>query len=154
MADPFSVIAGTAGLLDVCLRVFKYLKETQAGAERIEEEITILLREIEALIAVNDSIKSAFETELKSRPGPYVTDIEGLWRNIGGNLWSCRALVERLEVHMKEIVGKEGPKVIGKLDGLRKQMRKQSKNEDFQQLRLQLASNQNALQISLSALTL
>ncbi|MCJ1462094.1 hypothetical protein MMC07_000694 [Pseudocyphellaria aurata] len=154
MADPFSVIAGTAGILDVCFRVIKYLKETRAGAERIEEEITGLLREIEALIAVNDSIKCAFETELKAHPGPYVADIEDLWKNIGSNLWSCRALVERLEVYMKEIIGKEGPKVIGKRDGLRKQMRKQSKKEDFQQLRLQLASHQNALQISLSALTL
>lgn len=157
MADPFSIIAGTAGLLDVCFRIFKYLKETQAASERIEEEITALLREIEALINVNESIKTVFVTELKPRPGSSTTDsarVEGLWRNIGSNLQNCRALVERLEIWVKEIVGKEGPKIVRKLDGFRKQMRKQSKNEDFQQLRLQIANHQCALQILLSALTL
>lgn len=157
MADPFSIIAGTAGLLDVCFRIFKYLKETQAGSERIEEEITALLREIEALINVNESIKTVFVTELKPRPGPFAMNsarVEDLWRNIGSNLQNCRALVERLEVWVKEIIGKEGPKVVRKLDGFRKQMRKQSKNEDFQQLRLQIATHQSALHILLSALTL
>lgn len=157
MADPFSVIAGTAGLLDVCFRIVKFLKETQAGAERIEEEITALLREVEALITVNESIKGVFVTELKPNPGPFTADsarVEGLWRNIGSNLQDCSTLVERLEVLVKEIIGKEGPKGVGKLDGFKKQLRKQSKNEEFHQLRLRLANHQSALQLLLSALIL
>lgn len=157
MADPFSVIAGTAGLLDVCFRIVKYLKETQAGAERIEEEITALLREVEALITVNESITGIFVTELKPSPELFATGsdrIDGIWRNIGSTLQDCSFLIERLEVLVREIIGKEGPKGVGKLDGFKKQMRKQSKNEEFHQLRLRLANHQSALQVSLSALVL
>ncbi|MCJ1268890.1 hypothetical protein MMC22_008778 [Lobaria immixta] len=157
MADPFSVIAGTAGLLDVCFRIFKYLKKTQAGAAKIEDDITALLREIEALIAVNLSIKTVFVTELKPGPEPFAADsarVEVLWRNIGNNLQDCQALVEQLEALVREIIGKDGPKVVGKYDGFKKQMRKQSKNEDFHQVRLQLANHQSALQLLLSALNL
>lgn len=157
MADPFSIISGSVAIIDVCFCVFKYLKETKAGAERIEEEITALLREIEALITVNESIKNVFTTELKPCPGPLATDsahVDSLWRNIGSNLQGCRPLVERIEIVVKEIVGKKGPRVVGKLDGFGKQIRKQSKNEELNQLRLQLTSYQNALQILLSALTM
>lgn len=156
MADPFSVIAGTAGLLDVCFRIFTYLKETQVGAARIEDDIAALMREIEGLIAVNQSIKTVFETELKPGPEPFAADarVEGLWRNIGNNLQDCQTLVQRLEALVRGIIGKGGPKVVGKIDGFKKQMRKQSKNEDFHQVRLQLANHQSALQLLLSALNL
>lgn len=156
MADPFSIIAGSAGLLDVCWRVFTYLKNVQAAAARVEEEITALLHEIEALILVNESIKDVFAAELKGSAGASVADparLENLWRNTGRILEDCRATVEKLEELVKTIIGKEGSKV-GRFDGFRKQARKQSKDEDFLQLRRQLTNYQGALQLLLTALNL
>lgn len=157
MADPFSVIAASAGLLDVCWRVLAYLKNVQAAAAKVEEEIAALLHEIEALISVNVSIRDLFAAELQETSGALAADparLQNLWRNAGRILQDCRDTVEKLEDLVKTIIGNENPKRIRRFDGFKKQLRKQSKDEDFLQLRRQLTNYQGALQLLLTALTL
>ena len=155
MADPFSIIAGTAGLLDICWRVASYLKQVQAASDKVEEVIAALSHEIEALISVNESLEGVWAAEEKASPGTSLAGssrVENLWRNTGTILRDCRATVEKLELLVKEIIGKEGPKVTGKFDGIKNQLRKQSKDEEFHQLRHQLTNYQNSLQLLLTAL--
>ena len=52
MADPFSILAGSAGLLDVLWRVGIYIRTTVESAGRIEEELDGLSREIQSLISI------------------------------------------------------------------------------------------------------
>ena len=174
--DPFSIITGTAGLLDVCIRLAKYLKDFQEAAAKVEDEISALLHEFEALIAVNESIKTLFEAELErakleqaepkstsGAPKPGSDSVQKIWENIGRNLKDCQTVVEKLEEVVEEIVGKgivekdnvgkERSKMVKKFEGFRKQRRMESKDSEFRQLREKLTSFQRALHMLMTAIT-
>lgn len=155
MADPFSIIAGTAGLIDVCWRFGSYLHDVQAGAAKIEDEIENLSRDIEALKIINETIRDSY----KGLPSYLSSEIQRskhvgrLWRNVSSNLESCRLIVEDLEVLVKEIIGKEPPKdeskIMRKFEGFRKQLRKQSREGDFNKLQSRLITYHNTIQLML-----
>lgn len=48
MADPFSIIAGTVSVADICIRVVKYLRDVQVAAATIEDDIAALIQEVPA----------------------------------------------------------------------------------------------------------
>ncbi|KAI9767400.1 MAG: hypothetical protein M1839_004504, partial [Geoglossum umbratile] len=50
---------------------------------------------------------------------------------------------------VKVIIGKVGLKGPGKVDGIKKHLRKQSKDDELHQLRHQLANYQSSLQVHL-----
>lgn len=55
---------------------------------------------------------------------------------------------------LEAIIGQDGPKVKSKFDGIKKAMRKQSKDSDLPQIRLRLTNNQASLQVVLTAINL
>ena len=155
MAEPFSIITATVGLIDVCWRFGSYLHNVQAGAAQIEDEIETLSRDIEALRAVNETIRASYSdlpgylnSEVKSSE-----HLDRLWRNVSSNLASCRLVVEELEALVMEIVGREPSKdqskFMRKLGGFRKQLRKQSREGDFDKLQSRLANYHNTIQLML-----
>ena len=160
MADPFSIIIGTVGLIDVCLRFGAYLNNVQAGAAQIEDEIASLSREIEALTSVNETIQASYKEfqSSSSTDASTLTQKANLWRNIRSNLHDCRIIVEDLEQLVIVILGKEtqdkGSRFSRKLDGFRKQLRKQSKEGDFNKLHSRLNTYQNTLQLMLDLVIL
>ena len=156
MADPLSIIAGTVGLIDFCWRFGTYLKDVQAAAVKVEEEIGALQHEIQALITVNESLKDVCAAELKALKNISATElghVENLWQNTASNLQDCRATVEKLAILVKEIIGKDSNKT-GKFQDFRKQLRKQLRDPEYNQLRHKLTLNQGGLQLMLSALNL
>jgi hypothetical protein len=157
MVDPFSIITGTAGLLDVCWRVAGHIRDFTAAAARVEDDIANLSHEIEALITVNEVIEGVWKFERKETPCASSTDstrIDSLWRNVGAVLRDCRVTVEKLEILLKEIIGIEGPKVTGTFNAFRKIQRKLSKSPEIDELRHRLMSYQSSLQILLTALNM
>jgi hypothetical protein len=158
--DPFTIITGTVGLLDVCLRLVSYLKDVQESAGKVEEEIAALLSEIDALLSVHRSLKDFWDAKYKAVPGLLASKkdeirVDGLWKEVATNLRECRTTVDKLEVLLKEIIGKDGnAKVSGKIDGIRKQLRKQSKDPEFLRVRQRLSNSQGSLQMLLTALNL
>lgn len=155
MAEPVSIISATASLIDVCWRFGSYLRDVQAGAAKIEDEIDRLSRDIEALRVVNEIVRASdnglpdyldSETENSKH-------VERLWLNVCSNLENCRLVVEELEVLIIAIVGKEPPKdehkIIRKLGGFRKQLRMQSKEVDFNKLQSRLSTYYNTIQLML-----
>lgn len=164
MADPFSIIAGTIGLIDVCWRFGKYLKDVEAGAAKVDDEIGSLTREIEALTAVNETIQASYK-ELQASPSPTEADskqVSNYWRNIRSNLQDCRLIVEELEKLVQSIAGKDAGKELAKEDwtltrklgGFRKQLKKQSKDGDFTRLQSRLKTYYNTLQLNLDLIIL
>ena len=155
--DPCSIVIGVASLLDITWRVAKYLKDVQEGAGIVEGEILSLLSEIKSLDAVNRSIKHLHETEVEMLPegvnGLPHRDQE-LWQNTANNLSDCQVTVERLHEILESIAGKHGEKVAGWRDGIRKQLRKQSKDGELSSIRLQISVNRQSLHISLTMLDL
>ena len=154
--DPFSILVGTAGLLDISFRVIGYLKEAEERAGRVDAEITALSQEINTLITVNDAVDALWLANHDATPAsPFdeAADTEDLWKKLGNLLQECRHTVEKLEALLKAVVGSNGPKISGKLDGIKKQLRRQSKDKDYADVRLRLSSYQAGLQMLLSAIS-
>ncbi|KAL8687995.1 MAG: hypothetical protein Q9218_005981 [Villophora microphyllina] len=157
MADPFSVVAGTAGLLDVCWRVGSYLSSLKASAGKIEQDLSSLSLEVYALIAVTKSVQTLWNDIIGKPFNGDIADavrIKELWGDIDLALHGCCDVIGKLALLVDEIIGKDGIAVQRKRDGLIKTLRKQSKDVEIQEIRLQIASHQNSLQIALSALNL
>ncbi|KAA6413838.1 MAG: hypothetical protein FRX48_02200 [Lasallia pustulata] len=169
--DPFSIIVSTASIVDICVRLVTFLQDFHEAAAKVEAGISALQQELEAIIAVNISIRTLFKEELEKakskqeqqKGSPRVPPddsypVQNLWRDIGRNLKGCEAVVERLEKLVEEIVGKEraakeSSKIVQKLEGFRKLKRKDSRESDIRQLREQLTTFQRALQMLMTAIT-
>ncbi|KAL9058685.1 MAG: hypothetical protein Q9206_001820 [Seirophora lacunosa] len=151
MADPFSIAAGTVSLLDVCWRVAAYLGKVKAAASKIERDLAALTYEVNALIVVDESIKSLWEAN-KEKPLEKLSSdaqrVNDLWQDVLGMSWAPWSLL------VEEVVGKDGMAVQGKRDGIKKVLRKQSKDGEIQEIRVQISNYQNSLQLTLSALNM
>ena len=153
--DPFSIIAGTAGLLDVSVRLIAYLKEVEEAAGKVDEEISNLSHEIDSLVSVNDSIEHLWLATHGSVPGVSSEDaahVEDSWKRLGCLLQDCRVEARKLEKYLEEVVGKHGSKVTGKWDGIKKHLRRHAKDEDYQQVRDRLSNHRDGIQILLGTL--
>lgn len=157
MADPFSIVAGTAGILDICWRVGSYLRSVKSAASKIELDLAALSFEVNALVSVTESIQSLWNDSSGIALDSKVPDakrIEELWQDINLALCGCRQVMGRLARLVDEVIGKNGIEIQGKRDGIRKVLRKQAKDDEVRDIRQQITSHQNSLQLTLSALNL
>ena len=155
MAEPWSIITATAGVIDVCWRFGAYLHDVQAGAAHVEDDIETLSRDIEALRGINETVRDSYK-ELSSHLGSGVENskhIEKLWGNVSSNLGNCQLVLEELEVLVKAVIGKEAPKdeskIMRNVGRFRKQLRKQSREGDFNKLQGRLTTYHNTIQLML-----
>ncbi|KAL8875617.1 MAG: hypothetical protein Q9198_006050, partial [Flavoplaca austrocitrina] len=157
MADPFSIVAGTAGVLDISWRVGAYLAKVKAVAGRIERDLTALSFEVSSLVAINESIRTLWYVDGEKNLqvlSPDTKRIEELWQDVKLSVFGSREVMARLVLLVEEIIGQDGIAVQGKRDGIRKVLRRQSKDDEIHEIRQQLNSHQNALTLALSALNL
>lgn len=157
MADPFSILAGTAGIIDICVRLTSYFRDVNAAAGRIEQDLFALLEEFTSLQAVNESIRVTWLDRHKT-VGPKAPANEPLlktqWQVLDYALRGCSNSMLRLGALIDEVVGKDGHNVTGKLDGIKKALRKQSKDKTIFEVRQQVMSHRDNLQVLLLALNL
>ena len=155
MAEPFSVITATAGVIDVCWRFGSYLRKVQAGAAVVEDDIETLSRDIESLRVVNETVRDSYKESSDYLDSKIESSkhVESLWRNVSSNLENCRQVVEELEGLIKAVVGKEElnneSKIMKKVGAFRKQLRKQSREGDFDKLQGRLTTYYNTIQLML-----
>ncbi|KAL4971289.1 tetratricopeptide repeat domain-containing protein [Aspergillus desertorum] len=155
--DPFSILAGTAGLADVSWRLLKYLVNVKAASASIQEEIVTLEREIESLVTTNESVEELYHSRQEANDCHTTADkskIENLWSQLKALVTQSHDSINRLERLLEDVIGKQGPRKDGKLDGLRKTIRKQGRDGEYMEIRQRLAINQNLIQIMLSALNI
>lgn len=157
MAEPFSILAGTAGIIDLCVRLTNYFRDVNTAADRIEQDLFALLEEIIALQAVNESIRITWLDRHKTiglKAPANELFLETQWQDLGYALSGCRKSMQRLGALIEEVMGKDGPNVTGKLDGIMKVLRKQSKDKTILEVRQQVMSHRDNLQVLLLALNL
>ncbi|KAL9023951.1 MAG: hypothetical protein Q9180_008047, partial [Flavoplaca navasiana] len=150
-------MAGTAGVLDVCWRVGAYLAKVKAATGRIERDLIALSFEVNSLVAVNESIRTLWYVDGEKNLqvlSPDTKRIEELWQDVKLSVFGSREVMARLVLLVEEIIGQDGIAVQGKRDGIRKVLRRQSKDDEIHEIRQQLNSHQNALTLALSALNL
>lgn len=151
MTDPFSIIVGTAGLADVCIRLTKFLKQAKDGFQKIDKDLEDLSKEITALRTVSDLIKRSFETDLAGNTSSGDNQIVvNLWQATRITLAGCQDIVERLNALITTVLGTGGPKHV-KFNNIRKYLKQQSKDDEFVTLRQKLGAHSIALQTSLAA---
>ena len=154
MADPFSIITGTAGLADVSIRLAKFLKQAKNGFQTVDDDLEDLSKEIDGLQDVNALVKRTHETGSASNID--VNDQQifvNQWETIQATLAGCEHIVEQLRSLLSVVLSVGGGKHT-KIDKLRKFLKQQSKEEDFNRLRQRLGTHQAALQTSLAAVTM
>ena len=152
MADPFSIIAGSAGLADVCIRLAKFLKQAKDGFQGIDKELEDLSKEIAALRTVSDLIKRNFEADLAGTTNCSDDQvIVDQWQATGPILEGCQEIVKKLTELITGILGTGGSKSV-KFNSLRKYLKQQAKDDEFIALRQKLNGHQSALQTSLAAI--
>ncbi|RDL38843.1 Uncharacterized protein BP5553_03183 [Venustampulla echinocandica] len=160
MADPFSITAASAGLIEILWNCSGYVKKILESAGKIDETIFGLDHEIGALISVNKSLEEAYNAENIKFPGTSLVEkarVESLWHNVGTLLQDCQKTVEELAELLSEVSGTASSatsKLGGKIDNLKKSIRMDIKDDEFKKIRLRLVNYQNSLQVLLTALTL
>ena len=154
MADPFSVLASTAGLADVCIRLARFLKQANAGFRTVDQELGSLFEEIASLRSVNDLVKSSYTEGATAKTDPNHQQILGThWSATQNTLTSCQHIVEQIEALLQEVSAAGSGNHV-KLDQIRKWLKQQSREEAFSSLRGKLKAHQVALQLSLSAVSM
>jgi hypothetical protein len=154
MADPFSIIVGTAGLADVCIRFAGFLKQAVDGFQKVDKDLEELSEEITALRSVSDLIKRSFEVDLAGTRDPNDQQIiDNHWQATRTTLEGCQAILEKLSALTTDILGKDNPK-YAKFKSLRKFLKQQSKEGEFIELRQKLHAHLVALQTSLVAVNM
>jgi hypothetical protein len=153
--DPFSVIVGVGSLIEMSLYLAKYLKDVYEAAILFEEEVGSLLRDIQDLSSVNKSIENLYRTEIcDSNRGQLPRQDLEVWQNTVKTLQECSETVKKLQRVLEAITGKGGAKVTGWRDGIKKQMRKQSKDSELDKIRVKLSVHRDSLNVSLTLLNL
>ncbi|PMB73412.1 Kinesin light chain [Beauveria bassiana] len=156
--DPLSIIAGTVGVADVSIRIITFLVDIKEASDKIQDEITILSQEVSSLLAVNESIEDFFHS--RHDLGSFDESLEEgspaekLWKNLAQLLQQSRVTIEQLEALLSEVVGKKGHQVTGKIDSLRKTIRRRGRDGDYMQIRQRLVNYQSGFQMLLNALNL
>ena len=156
--DPFSIIVGVGSLIDLSLKLGKYLKDVHDSIAAFEEDVGQLLNEIQNLNSVNKSIEQLFRTETFGAAELSGSSIPPQEREARGNivkiLKECSQTVKRLQNVLDTVTGKNGSKVTGLRDGIKKQLRKQAKEGELEQIRVKLSSHRDDLNIFLTLLSL
>jgi len=155
MADPLSIIASTASIADICVRLASYLRNVQKATETIEDDIAALIHEVEALDAITISVQKSFKDDIFTNAGSEDPEKENhLWKHVRQTLSNCKSTTEGLETIVVELYGKTGPAVTGFRDAVIKSHRRKNKEGDLRNCRDQLATYQNVLQILLASINM
>ena len=154
--DPFSLIIGSVGLLDVCWRVGSYLNDVKESAQNIESDLQGLQDEINALYRINSVIedlqKKTTEAGLISKLDK-APELKKIWKSIDENTRGCTVVLVKLEEEVKRIVGKtQQAKPTSKVDGIRKAIRRQSTDPQLSKFHDSLSKYHQSSQVCLTAL--
>ena len=154
MADPFSIVAGTAGLTDVCIKLLHLIKQGKDSFQAVDDELKGLCNEVERLRSVNDLVEDAYKAELSLSSDPtYQKIFASNWYATEVTLGGCREVVEKIDQLLTDVLKEARGKHV-KIDRLRIWLKQQSKEDAFNALRQKLSAHQNALQTSLQAVNL
>lgn len=143
--DPFSIVVGTAGLIQVCTILAVYLNDVKEGTERIDEDIETLYQQVAAISVVTQSIRNVFEADLAHAGNAHTDNLQDLWEEVGSSVNDCQAVLDRLFILLSHVVGKESAKLHSKFQGFRRYLRSKSKEDDFNRIRTQLTTYHDAL---------
>ena len=152
--DPLSITVGAVTLLDTCCRFISFIRDFRDALASVDKDLNLLLDDLQAVTLVTTSIKSVYDTSLartSERSEPTGGYAGKLWQNVGKVLADCQTRVQKLIDLVESVNGKAGSKISRRIDGFMKLLHKQSKAQEYQHFRRDLANYLNILQMLLSA---
>ncbi|KAH7313318.1 tetratricopeptide repeat domain-containing protein [Stachybotrys elegans] len=156
MADPFSVIAGAIGVIDVCIRLSDNIRQLQNDIKVIEGELSKLLQDIDGLQQLCNTVESTFISrfdEASACSPEYEAVTTNLWTHLGKALKNCLSVLAKLEAMIEDFQGtpaQSAPNAFGRTVGM--VLRKKKREREFSDCRAQLGTYQNALQLVLTTI--
>ena len=175
--DPFSITVGVISLLDISVRLTKHVNRFWEEVVGIDQEIKGLIRSLKATESTVNSFNQV-KAQLKQTPSsqsssvstaPDLDPIEHLWRNADVMQDGCRDELVKMGTILLSIRRDKKPKDPEKecskkvkdpskfslgYSKLRKQLRKQSKEEEYDNLRRNLDHFLQTFQILLHMIQL
>jgi hypothetical protein len=149
MADPFSIIAGAVGVVDVAVKVVKFIEKTKKGADSVDGDLQDLVTEIESLKHTSQVIQDAFEKDMKDGKTTQDNPAAGTWLAASNALADCNAALVGMDGALTKMKGEKGSST---LDRLKRHFRKLAHDEEFGLLRQRLDKGHHRLQTSLLTL--
>ncbi|KAK5635715.1 hypothetical protein RRF57_011427 [Xylaria bambusicola] len=159
MADIFSLVSATAGLLDITVRLVKYARELKRNGATIQKDLDSLIEEAGILEQVCNAVNHTYrrsvsrlqkEEQEENSYGQSIDATQDLWQDLARMVSHCRLIVQRIYDILGDI-GQPPPKSLPKrVDNLVRVHRKRSKEEDLRQCRSELSLYQGSMQLVLA----
>lgn len=152
--DPLSIVVSTLALAGVCVRITNLLKEFKDGLRNVDEDLDTLLSEVTRLEDITRLTENGFqgewfETGDFSKTGHFIN----LKETACSTIIDCQSVLEKIESLIIQVIGDKKPPFT-RLDSLRKHLRRNAKEDEFNKLRALLKNRQVVLQTALVALGL
>ena len=152
--DPFSITVGTVGLIDACLKLTRFLKQAKDGFQKIDHDLEELTKEITAIQSISSFIKSISESDVAGQQDIKIQKvINDQWLVTRNILEECQLVLGKLRALVIKVLGNDNVQ-HPKTKNLRKYLKQQSKEEEFNDLRQKLHAHLIGLQTSLAAVNM
>jgi hypothetical protein len=159
MADPFSIAAATAGLIDITFRLSIAIHEFRKEVQGVDDDLQTLADEVENLASLCRGIESIYRVETSRSPGSppkcseasSAPDHTNFRTHLRSALRNCSDTLCKIEEIITRIRGDSSSST--KFDAIIKTVRKRLKGADLRHHRAQLAAHQKVLQIVLTIIT-
>lgn len=156
MAYPFSIVADTISLADVCFRVGVELRQLIRDIGSIGKELDSFAKEVSELGSLCKTIRTTFDG--KSEDGlPECSRFEqtlDLRKHLEQALSNCHGVLNKVDEMIRRIRGAPAETPLGNVDSVKAMLRKRLRESDVHSWRVQLTTYQRALQLVLTAITL
>lgn len=158
--DPLSIVAGSVGLADICVRFVQYVRKYRNDTVIINDQITSLVREVEALQDVCFLVKETFssygnsdmESSNSNLLGSSSSPV-GLWKRLERSLENCQILLEKLEQLVSEVCGDSQRDPSSRRALLGKVHRKRSREDELLHYQKELSTYKSAIALLLTSIT-
>lgn len=149
MADPFSIVAGAVGVVDVAVRLVRYIDKTKKGADSVDGDLQNLLAEIQSLKGTSEVIHHVFEKDMEEGNTTQDSPTAGTWSAASKALEDCNAALTGMHRALVRMIGDDGS---SRIDRVKRHRRRLAQDEEFGHLRQMLDSGHHRLQTLLLTL--
>lgn len=153
MADPFSIVAGTIGIVDICIRLAKSIRKLQKDISGIEDELDAIIQDTDGLREICAIVETTYTTRSRNPPSESAEQEKvatNLWVHLGKTLRNCLGVLNKLDEIVGVVYGNSTGSTAGRVGMI---MRKKKYEREFHDCRLQMATFQNALHLVLTTIT-
>ncbi|KAI5924026.1 tetratricopeptide repeat domain-containing protein [Camillea tinctor] len=159
MADAYSIATASIGLLDVTIRLLKYVKALKDGSTTIQEELDSLEGEVTMLEQVCNAVNFTYEKSVsislelspqRIRPGQSSNATGIMWAGLAQMVKHCHVIVERIHKTLEDICQMPKRSFSKHVDTMVRVHRKRSKEESLRHCRSELAMYQGSIQLILT----